>query len=78
MRILVIGAGGVGDAFARIAARREFFEALVVADYDLARAERTVAAVASATGTSGSSPPRWMRPTRARWRRWSASTAAPT
>ena len=45
MRILLVGAGGVGDAFARIAARRSFFEALVVTDYDLAKAERTVAAV---------------------------------
>ena len=45
MRILLVGAGGVGDAFARIAARRPFFEALVVTDYDAARAERTVAAV---------------------------------
>jgi saccharopine dehydrogenase (NAD+, L-lysine-forming) len=45
MRILLIGAGGVGDAIARIAARRSFFEALVVTDYDLAKAERTVAAV---------------------------------
>jgi saccharopine dehydrogenase (NAD+, L-lysine forming) len=47
MRILLIGSGGVGDAFARIAARRRFFDALVVSDYDLARAERTVAAVRS-------------------------------
>ncbi|WP_426566525.1 saccharopine dehydrogenase family protein [Angustibacter sp. McL0619] len=46
MRILLVGSGGVGDAFARIAVRRTFFELLVVADYDLARAERTVAAVA--------------------------------
>jgi saccharopine dehydrogenase-like NADP-dependent oxidoreductase len=45
MRILVIGAGGVGDAVARIAARRSFFERMVLADYDLAKAERTVAAV---------------------------------
>jgi saccharopine dehydrogenase (NAD+, L-lysine forming) len=45
MRILLVGAGGVGDAFARIAAGRSFFEALIVTDYDLARAERTVAAV---------------------------------
>ena len=28
MRIILVGAGGVGDAFARIAARRPFFEAL--------------------------------------------------
>jgi saccharopine dehydrogenase (NAD+, L-lysine forming) len=39
MRILLVGAGGVGGAFAAIAARRDFFEALVCADYDLARAE---------------------------------------
>ena len=45
MRIILVGAGGVGDAFARIAARRPFFESCVVADYDAARAERTVAAV---------------------------------
>ncbi|HYP43978.1 MAG TPA: saccharopine dehydrogenase C-terminal domain-containing protein [Propionibacteriaceae bacterium] len=48
MRILLVGSGGVGDAFARIAARRPFFESLVVSDYDLARAERTVAAVLAA------------------------------
>jgi saccharopine dehydrogenase-like NADP-dependent oxidoreductase len=45
MRILVVGSGGVGDAVARIAARRSFFELLVMADYDLARASATVAAV---------------------------------
>lgn len=43
MRILLVGAGGVGDAIAKIAARRDFFELLVVSDYDLSRAERTVA-----------------------------------
>jgi saccharopine dehydrogenase (NAD+, L-lysine forming) len=45
MRILLVGAGGVGDAFAQIAARRAFFDRLVIADYDITRAERTVAAV---------------------------------
>jgi saccharopine dehydrogenase-like NADP-dependent oxidoreductase len=45
MRVLMIGSGGVGDAAARIAAERDFFELWVVADYDAARAERTVAAV---------------------------------
>ncbi|GAA4975728.1 saccharopine dehydrogenase family protein [Kineococcus glutinatus] len=45
MRILLVGAGGVGDALAKTAARRDFFDALVVADHDTARAERTVAAV---------------------------------
>jgi len=45
VRILVVGSGGVGDAVARIAARRTFFDLLVVADMDASRAERTVAAV---------------------------------
>lgn len=43
MRILLIGAGGVGAAIAAIAARRDFFEAVVVADHDLASAERAAA-----------------------------------
>ena len=42
MRILVIGAGGVGSAVVAIASRRDFFERMVVADYDAARAERAV------------------------------------
>ena len=45
MRLLVLGAGGVGSAVAKIAARRPFLEHLLLADYDLARAERAVAAV---------------------------------
>src|SRR4051812_49277935 len=40
MRVLVIGAGGVGAAMASIAARRRFFEQLVIADIDGCRAER--------------------------------------
>jgi saccharopine dehydrogenase-like NADP-dependent oxidoreductase len=40
VRILLVGAGGVGAAFAAIAARRDFFEQVVVTDYDLARAEK--------------------------------------
>ena len=47
MRVLMVGAGGVGDAAARIAAERSFFEAWVVADHDPSRAERTVEAVTS-------------------------------
>ncbi|MFJ9708974.1 saccharopine dehydrogenase family protein [Streptomyces sp. NPDC101234] len=47
MRVLLVGAGGVGTAVTRIAARRPFFEAMVVADYDPARAEAAVAAVAA-------------------------------
>ncbi|MCK6066944.1 MULTISPECIES: saccharopine dehydrogenase family protein [Microbacterium] len=43
MRILIIGAGGVGSAAARIAVRRSFFDALVIADYDAARPAALVA-----------------------------------
>ena len=43
MRILLVGAGGVGTAFARIAARRPFAE-LIIADYDLTRAQHAAAA----------------------------------
>lgn len=43
MRILIIGAGGVGSAAARIARRRDYFDALVVADYDPGRPEALVA-----------------------------------
>ena len=50
MRVLVVGSGGVGDAVARIAARRGFFETMVMADYDLARAEKAVAAAEAAGG----------------------------
>ena len=45
MRVLLVGAGGVGTAITRIAARRPFFDPMVVADYDLARAEAAVAAL---------------------------------
>ncbi|MFE5631022.1 saccharopine dehydrogenase C-terminal domain-containing protein [Streptomyces sp. NPDC056543] len=45
MRILMVGAGGVGTAITRIAARRSFFEHVVVADYDPTRAEAAVAAL---------------------------------
>jgi len=42
MKILVVGAGGVGSAFASIAVRRSFFESLTLTDLDAARAQRTV------------------------------------
>ena len=42
MRVLMLGAGGVGESAALIAARRDFFEQWVVADYDLARAQAVV------------------------------------
>jgi len=43
MRILLVGAGGVGNSIAKIAAERDFFETIVVSDYDLGRAESTIA-----------------------------------
>jgi saccharopine dehydrogenase (NAD+, L-lysine forming) len=43
MRVLLVGAGGVGTAFAQIAARRSFAD-LIIADYDLARAQRAAQA----------------------------------
>src|SRR3954471_11155030 len=43
MRILLVGAGGVGGAFTAIAARRDFFETIVIADYDRSRAEKAAA-----------------------------------
>jgi saccharopine dehydrogenase-like NADP-dependent oxidoreductase len=49
MRILLVGAGGVGTAFARIAARRPFAD-LVIADYDLTRAQHAAEAADRYTG----------------------------
>jgi saccharopine dehydrogenase (NAD+, L-lysine-forming) len=43
MRILLVGAGGVGSAFCAIAARRDFFEQIVVADHDPERARLAAA-----------------------------------
>ena len=42
MRVLMVGAGGVGASAAMIAARRDFFDLWIVADYDYARAEALV------------------------------------
>ncbi|MDQ2748794.1 MAG: saccharopine dehydrogenase NADP-binding domain-containing protein [Actinomycetota bacterium] len=44
MRLLILGAGGVGSAAALIAARRQFLTHVVLADYDLARAQRAAGA----------------------------------
>jgi saccharopine dehydrogenase (NAD+, L-lysine-forming) len=43
MRVLVVGSGGVGAAFAMITRRRDFFEAVVLSDIDEARARRAAA-----------------------------------
>ena len=72
MRILLVGAGGVGAAFAAIAARRDFFETIVVTDYDLAKAEKAAAT------TTGTSPRRSTPRRRTPWRRCAASTASRT
>ena len=48
MRVLLVGAGGVGTAITRIAARRPFLDHMVVADYDLSRAEAAVTALGDA------------------------------
>ena len=45
MRILVIGTGGVGSAFARIAQHRSFFERITLADLDPNRAQAVVEAL---------------------------------
>jgi saccharopine dehydrogenase-like NADP-dependent oxidoreductase len=53
MRILLVGAGGVGDAIAKIAARRDFFETIIVSDYDITRAQRTIAWIEAKHGAQG-------------------------
>jgi len=42
VRVLVVGAGGVGSAVGAVAARRAFVERMVLADVDEARAQRAV------------------------------------
>lgn len=53
MRILLVGAGGVGNAIAKIAARRSFFETMIVSDYDPARAEAAIAWIEAKHGPQG-------------------------
>jgi saccharopine dehydrogenase (NAD+, L-lysine forming) len=48
MRVLILGAGGVGSAAALIAARRSFASHVVLADYDLVRAQRAAEATGDA------------------------------
>ena len=42
MRILVVGTGGVGSAFAAIAQRRSFFDRITLADLDVSRPQSVV------------------------------------
>ncbi len=53
LTVLMVGAGGVGSAAARIAARRDFFARYVVTDYDVARAERVVSELADPRFVAG-------------------------
>ena len=62
MRILVVGAGGVGRAVAAIARRRDFFERMVLADVDPPRARGR----GRAARRRGSAPRASTRPTPAR------------
>ena len=50
MRILVVGSGGVGAALAPIASRRDFYERIVFADHDEARARSVVDRYDGGTG----------------------------
>ena len=47
MRILLVGVGTVGEAIARMCAERDWCEALVLADYDVARASTLQAVLGS-------------------------------
>jgi len=44
VRVLLVGAGTVGEAIARVAADRPWLDSMVVADYDLARAKQVARA----------------------------------
>jgi saccharopine dehydrogenase (NAD+, L-lysine forming) len=50
VRILVVGSGGVGAAFAPIVARRDFYERIIFADYDETRARSVVDRYDGGTG----------------------------
>jgi len=42
MRILLVGAGGVGNAIVKLAGSRNFFEEFIVTDYDSSRADSAI------------------------------------
>ena len=72
MRVLLIGAGGVGAAAVGIAARRDFYDTFVVADYDLTRAIKATA------GHDGFVASQVTLPRRKRWPRSAGNTRSPT
>jgi len=45
MKILLIGAGGVGNSLAKILATRGFYEQIIVSDFDLGRAEAVLTSI---------------------------------
>jgi saccharopine dehydrogenase (NAD+, L-lysine-forming) len=53
MRILVVGAGGVGSSVATIAAERDFFDHMVLVDIDASRAARAIAGLDESRFSSG-------------------------
>ncbi|HUG46990.1 MAG TPA: saccharopine dehydrogenase C-terminal domain-containing protein [Candidatus Limnocylindria bacterium] len=53
LRVLLIGAGGVGEAIARVAAGREWLEQMVVADYNSPRADQVARQARAAVAGSG-------------------------
>jgi saccharopine dehydrogenase-like NADP-dependent oxidoreductase len=55
MRVLLIGAGGVGSAIVKIAASRNFFEQFIVADFDISRAESAIRWVLAKHGAASAS-----------------------
>jgi len=52
MRVLVVGTGGVGEAVAAVAARRDFLEGLILADIDQHRPEAVVKRLGDARFTA--------------------------
>ena len=53
LRVLLIGAGGVGEAIARVAAGRDWLEQMVVADYNGPRADEVARQARAAVAGSG-------------------------
>jgi saccharopine dehydrogenase-like NADP-dependent oxidoreductase len=52
VKLLIVGADGVGSAAAKIAARRPFLTDVLIADYDHDRAQRAAADTADASQVS--------------------------
>ena len=66
MKVLVIGAGGVGEALAQMAKPRAWVEQMVLADYNLERAKEVQAKLGDKTRLSSLMPVSRMKSRR--WR----------